>query len=57
MDTKFKFLNTSLKPQAFTRHWSPIWPVNDDIIPDFGYLSVKPCRPERSKNERFPPNG
>eukprot|EP00804_Cyclotella_cryptica_P015881 CCRYP_006376-RD/>CCRYP_006376-RD protein AED:0.06 eAED:0.06 QI:1179/1/1/1/1/0.87/8/411/600 len=29
------------------RHWNAIWPMDDDLIPDLGYQSVKPCRKNR----------
>lgn len=35
-DTTFKFFNTGNIPQVFTRKWNPVWPTNDDLIPDFG---------------------
>lgn len=27
------------------RHWSPNYPQNDEMIPDLGYVSIHPCRP------------
>ena len=30
----------------FIRKWHPKFPDDNDIIPDFGYISVMPCRPD-----------
>eukprot|EP00985_Skeletonema_marinoi_P022816 scaffold14762_cov210-Skeletonema_marinoi.AAC.11 len=30
----------------YIRKWAPVWPEGEDLTPDFGYVSVMPCRPE-----------
>ena len=41
-----KYIDTSNDPVYFARKWGSTWPTDSDIIPDFGYASIHPCRLE-----------
>lgn len=48
----FKYIQTpDNTPIYFARKWDAIWPTDDDIIPDFGYKHVNPCRPNGDSME------
>lgn len=51
-DATYKYIQTlDHVPIYFARHWNAIWPTDDDIIPDFGYRHVNPCRPNGESME------
>jgi hypothetical protein len=46
-DETYKLMHTpAALPNFYIRKWAPIWPADDEVIPDFGYISIMPCRPE-----------
>jgi len=46
-DETYKLMHTpAALPNFYIRKWAPIWPTDDEVIPDFGYISIMPCRPE-----------
>ena len=46
-DETYKLMYTpAALPNFYIRKWAPIWPTDDEVIPDFGYISIMPCRPE-----------
>lgn len=46
-ETTHKMIYTGEKPVLTPRHWEATWPMDDDLIPDLGYQSVKPCRADK----------
>jgi hypothetical protein len=42
--TTKKCIGTGKEKVFFARKWNSTWPTNDDVIPDFGYASINPCR-------------
>lgn len=42
----YKNYHTGSLPILSPRHWSPSYPQEDDLMPDFGYLVINPCRPK-----------
>mmetsp|Transcript_44890 Transcript_44890/g.95562 ORF Transcript_44890/g.95562 Transcript_44890/m.95562 type:complete len:968 (+) Transcript_44890:102-3005(+) len=46
-DETYKLMYTpSALSVFFIRKWAAVWPKDNEVIPDFGYISVQPCRPE-----------
>lgn len=45
-DKTFKMMYTGDDGVYIPRHWSAIWPLEGDLIPDLGYQSTRPCRPD-----------
>ena len=45
-DKTVKNMYVGNQPILMPRHWNPVWPKNDDLLMDFGYTSVQPCRPD-----------
>lgn len=45
-----KTIKTMITPEKlsvfFIRKWAAVWPQDGETIPDFGYISVMPCRPD-----------
>ncbi|KAL7538921.1 hypothetical protein ACHAWF_006245 [Thalassiosira exigua] len=47
-ETTHKLIYTGDLPSLTPRHWNATWPMDNDLIPDFGYMSVNPCRKDRN---------
>lgn len=51
LNETIKNMYVGLQPQFMPRHWDPIWPKNGDLLMDFGYVSVQPCRPNGTADD------
>ena len=43
-DTTYKNFYTGDTPQLMPRLYAPVWPKDDDLLNDFAYVSVNPCK-------------
>ena len=50
-DKTLKMMYTGDDGVYTPRHWAPTWPQKDDLIPDLGYQSIRPCRPDGNARE------